>query len=114
VKIRPQSVTEIESLLTGLLGVVSAVKAGDRRELEEGVFGYAHQVVASAETPLRKLGMYEATAHAVNESERLLRSEQFDEADDLLLALTRGMMEKSGTTARLERIFGPPTSKKPS
>jgi len=111
-KLRPQTVRDVESVLNYLLGVLSSVKRGDRQELEEGAFDYARKVLAAAESPLRKLGMHEAAGHAINESERLILAGQLDEADQLLLRVGREMVEKSGTNDRLRKLYAPDSSKR--
>lgn len=56
--------------------------------------------------------MYLATETALNESERLVSDGQIDKADDLLLALVREMMEKSGSNDSLRKLYTPETSKR--
>lgn len=106
-KMQHKTVVDVENLFDYLLGVLSSAKKGDRAELEDGAFAYAREVLQAAEMPLVKLGMYEATVHAFAESERLILTGRFDEADKLLLGTVREMMEKSGTNARLRKLYTP-------
>src|SRR6188768_735340 len=109
-KLRPQTIDDVEMVLTGLLGVIGLVKRGNRQQLDDGAFSYAHQVVVNAEGPLRRLGMYEATLNAIVESERLVNTGQLDDADVPVLTIAREMMDKSGTNARLRKRYTPTKS----
>lgn len=111
-KIQKRTVAEVESVLSYLLGVCSSVEQGDRVQLERGAFAYAREIVMGAEGPLKKLGLYEAAEHAVNEGERLILAGEVAAADELILKTAREMMEKSGTNDRLRKLYAPPVSKR--
>lgn len=111
-KMRPQNIKNVETTLVYLLDVLSAAERGDRERLDGGAFDFARKVLAAAEKPVRKVGMYEAIEQAINESERLIRSGQFSDADQLLLGVTREMMEKSGSNDSLRKLYAPQTSKR--
>lgn len=111
-KMQKKTVADVESLFNYLLSVLSSAERGDRQELDEGPYAYAQAVLAAAEGSLRKLGMYEAAEHALNESERLVLTGQLGEAHKLLLTTVREMMEKSGTNDQLRKLYTPDTSKR--
>ncbi|MES1196656.1 MAG: hypothetical protein ABUL58_06905, partial [Steroidobacter sp.] len=111
-KLQKQTIADVESTLNYLLGVLSSAKKGDRRYLDGGAYKYAREVLEAAEQPLRALGMYEVTEHAINESERLILAGHFDEADNLLLSTGREMLEKSGSNDRLRKMYTPKASER--
>lgn len=78
VTMRKKSVRDVESTLSYLLGVLSSVERGDMQEFDNGAYDYTRKVLAAAEQSVRKLGMYEAAEHAINESERLILAGQFE------------------------------------
>lgn len=100
-----KTVVDVEGVLIYLLEVLSSARAGDTEELDEGAYAYARDVLEAAELPLKDLGMYGAVEDSIDESERLILVAQFDEADQLLLETIRNIMEKSGTNARLQRLY---------
>jgi hypothetical protein len=101
-------VTEFEGLLMYLMSFVSKAKEGVISEAEyRSSSEYVRQKLIVAETALRNLGMYDAVKHAIDESQRLIAADTFDEADQLLLNTVREMMERSGTHERLRRQYSP-------
>lgn len=107
-----KTVADVENVLEYLQSVAFQTEKGNREEFETGAHKYARDVLAAAEQPLRKLGMYEAAERAINESERLITAGQFKNADQLLLDVAREMMEKSGTNDRLRKLYAPKISKR--
>lgn len=104
-----KTVEDVERLLTALTGAVSKRRRGvaeDDGQIDD--YEYARRVLAAAEPDLRKLGMYEETERAINDSERLMQAGRFDEADDVLLNTAREMMKKSGTYERMAAEYGKP------
>ena len=108
----PKTVADVESLLGYLLSLLTSAKRGNRKGFDEGAFNYARLVLAAAERPLTRLGMYLATEAALNESEQLVAAGELDKADVLLLKLVREMMEKSGSNDRLRKLYTPKTSER--
>jgi len=100
-----KSIADIEDVLVGLMGVVTATKRGEERV--STAYPYARTVLAGAEGALKKLDLYEKARHAIDESERLILAGQFDEADKLLYETAREMMERSGTNDRLRELYAP-------
>jgi hypothetical protein len=100
-----KTVVDVENLFDYLQGVVSATRRGE--DEIKIAYPYARTVLQSAKQSLSKLNLYEAAEHAINESERLILDGLFEEADKLLLDTVRDMMERSGTNARLRKLYAP-------
>lgn len=96
----------MESLFDYLQVVCGLAKSGDKHELEEGAFDYARAVLQAAEQPMKKLGVHEGTENAINEAEKCILANRFDEANQILLSMVKAIMEKSGTKARLHQLYG--------
>lgn len=112
VKLQPQTITDVEHMLGYLLSVLRSARDGNRKELDAGAFDFARKVLAAAERPLNKLGIYSATEQVLNESEQLVVAGPLEEAGKFLLGFVREMMEKSGTNDRLRKLYAPETSKR--
>ena len=102
-----QSVTDVIRTLTYLTFVVLRVKGADPDQDPERTFGYARSVLRGAEKPLRKLAMYETVEHAIDECQRLILASQFDEAFRAADETLGELMEKSGMSARLRKLYPP-------
>lgn len=100
-----KSFADVEDVLVGLMGVVTAARGGEQRI--STAYPYARTVLAGAEASLKKLDLYDKARHAIDESERLILAGHFDEADKLLCETAREMMERSGTNDRLRKLYAP-------
>ena len=81
------TLTALEGVFDFLMFEVSQAKQGsDSYKL---ALPHARTVLRGAEKPLRKLGLYEKTASAIEAAERLIIARELDKADELLLAVAR-------------------------
>lgn len=108
--LQDKTVEDVENTFDYLMGVCGLASQGDKEEFDEGAFDYARMVLKAAERPMQKLGKYEAALHVLNTAEQLSLSEQFEEADQLLLAFARELRETSGTNAKLRKLYTKPTA----
>lgn len=104
-KLQKKTVIDVENVFDYLMGVCGLASQGNREAFEKDAFNYARMVLQAAEQPMQKLGMYVATQHVFDEAERLILVGRFEDADQLLLKTVREMMEKSGTNARLRKLY---------
>lgn len=102
------TVADVEETLVYLQGIALGTERGE--DEHKIAYPYARTVLAGAERPLKKVGLYEQARHAIDESERLILAGQFDKAISLLGDTAREMMERSGTNDRLRKLYAPPSS----
>lgn len=101
---------DVENTFDYLMDVCGIASQGDKEEFDLGAFDYARMLLKAAERPMQKLEEYEAASNVLNTADQLALSEQFEEADHILLAFAEELKEKSGTNAKLRKLYTKPTA----
>lgn len=82
--------------------------AGQTTKLFEGAYPVLRNQLAEVALALDRIGMLAAVEAALDESEALARSGEYDKAEDVILEMTRALMRASGTMERLEKRYAKP------